>query len=177
MNDASTQTEYTWVNTLCPRKYTPSTQVSPVQEHSYQWTLWFDGGSRSNPGLAGCGAICRDTHTHTFIFSHTYFVGFRSSNNISEWQGLLQGLSKLMIHCREHSIPTNRIQLVIKGDSNLVIQQLLGKWKVRKEEFKLYRDTCIHTLNAFKEWNAFHIYRNENKEADALANQAMDKIC
>lgn len=173
----ATQTDLTWVTGDAPRLITPNTEKEIGSNHStgnYDFTLWFDGGCRSNPkGAAGSGAICRDSETGKHLFE-TYQSLTNKTNNYAEWFGVYLGLQELMKYCEREAIPIERVYVRIRGDSKLVIEQLIGNWKIRDEKFRECYESSHAILGRLSGWNAEHVYRSMNGEADALANKAMD---
>jgi len=124
-------------------------------------TLYFDGCSKSNPGKAGAGAVLYDENG-TEIGAWHSFVGDCKTNNEAEYSGLILGLQK----CLEKGIKN----VVVKGDSLLVIQQIKGKYKVKALTLlPLYQQ--VKELVALFESSSFeHVYRKNNKRADELSN-------
>jgi len=124
----------------------------------------FDGGSRGNPGICGCGFVI---YMNNNIIAEDYcVVSENNTNNYAEYMALILGLIK----ANELGI-TN---LLIKGDSKLVINQVTGKFKVKSDNLiNLYIEAKKLLINF--NYVAFeHIKRNLNKVADKLANKAMD---
>ena len=135
-----------------------STQVN-------QWKLQFDGGSRGNPGVGGAGAVLyRNNHEE---WSDTFYLGDNVTNNQAEYKGLIGGLK----HVSTLDLPN----LLVEGDSNLVINQVSGTWRVKNDELKILHDEVQEFINKIKDIRFQHIPRNENKRADQLANEAMDR--
>ena len=90
-------------------------------------TLYFDGCSKGNPGMSGAGAVLYDEQL-VEIWSNAQFVGNRSTNNEAEYTGLLIGLRK--------SVDLGVGHLLVRGDSQLIIRQLKGEYKVKSESLK-----------------------------------------
>jgi ribonuclease HI len=147
-------------------------QTNAIKSHKVNinagpnFKLQFDGCSKSNPGLAGAGAVIYDNIKNVEIWSGSEFIGTDITNNYAEYMGLIIGLKK----AEEMKIK----QLIVEGDSMLVIKQMNGEYKVKSlhlidlhNEAKLLakKFECIH----YK-----HIYRNNNKRADELSNIAVD---
>ena len=123
----------------------------------------FDGCSKGNPGLAGAGAViyCFDDE----IWSGSLFVGKNSTNNQSEYNGLIFGLQK--------AIDMNIKTLLVKGDSQLVINQMTGRYKCNSENIiKLY-ETAKDLEKNFEKIYYLHVLRNLNKRADELSNEGI----
>ena len=132
-----------------------------------EYSLYFDGASRSNPGPASFGGVFYLNKKE--IFTYKKYIG-TATNNQAEYRGLLTGLN----HARRLKIKN----LTVYGDSNLVIQQVLGKWKVKSKNIKpIYYDIKKVLKNyKFETIDFKHVYRNNNKRADELANQALDEL-
>jgi len=128
------------------------------------YSLYFDGASRKNPGPASFGGVIYKESGEEFD-TYYKFIG-TATNNVAEYCGLLAGLHR----ARDLNIK----ELKVFGDSNLIIQQVTGKWKVKN-------DTLRAIYNQIKEVEPFftvityqHVYRKDNKRADQLANLALD---
>ena len=126
----------------------------------------FDGCSKGNPGLAGCGAVIY--HLNEEIWSGTLFVGNKATNNQSEYSGLLLGLQK--------AIDMNIKSLLIKGDSLLVINQMTGKYKCNSENIIEFYEKAKELEKEFNSIYYVHVLRNLNKRADELSNDAIKDI-
>ena len=124
-------------------------------------SIMFDGGSRGNPGVAGAGTWVQlegvSYHIRTFVGPH-------ATNNQAEYTGLLSGLLFLQTDCCE---------LLVQGDSKLVTEQLRGDWKCENEKLKPLQAQASQLLQGHN-YTLEHVYRDDNKVADELANQAMD---
>ncbi|WP_189160089.1 bifunctional RNase H/acid phosphatase [Lentzea pudingi] len=124
-----------------------------------------DGGSRGNPGPAGYGAVVRDKLSGETLAERKGFIGV-ATNNVAEYQGLIAGLRA----ARELGAETVDVRM----DSKLVVEQMSGRWKIKhpsmqplaREAQEVARDLGRVTY----EW----IPRERNKQADRLANEAMD---
>ncbi len=152
--------------------------------------IHFDGGSRGNPGVAGSGAeviVVNNTARHptTTKYLIREFCGNKQTNNYAEYTGLIAGLkqAKKVIHETLKSlVNVPMVKLQVYGDSNLVIQQLKGNWKVKNENLWLLHIQCRRLIADIKnnvasgsEVSFDHVYRDQNKVADELANEAMDQ--
>ena len=126
--------------------------------------LFFDGGSRGNPGKAAGGAviIMPDGKKHRV----GKFLPF-ATNNEAEYTGLIIGLTKAKL--------LGITALEVKGDSNLVINQVKGVWRVKNDNLhKLYHK--VHSLiKEFSQITINWIPREENKQVDTAVNQCLDK--
>jgi ribonuclease HI len=129
--------------------------------------LRFDGGSRGNPGRAGCGFVILTSKSNDTPICYDYkYLGNEETNNYAEYNGLIMGL--------EDTIKHNIKNIIIEGDSLLVINHLLGKWKVKSENLKPLYEKASTLLKQFDNYTLNHIPRSHNKKADKLANNAMD---
>ena len=129
-------------------------------------TLKFDGASRGNPGAASYGIIVIDESGKEVITDYGY-LGV-ATNNVAEYCGLLRGL----IICEKMGIR----RLNAMGDSNLVIQHVTGKWKVRNAKLRELYQQIKDIESKFESISYEHVYRKFNKRADKLANQALDEL-
>ena len=146
----------------------------PLRLHAPQttaaYTVYFDGGSRGNGtkhSVAGCGALVKDNHTGRTV-AHAYEYLGACTNNQAEYKGMLLGLRM----CRE-AVGTDA-HVHCAGDSNLVIQQMLGAYQVKSAGLQTTHAAVKQECGKFKKVTFSHIYRDANHEADALANRAMD---
>src|SRR3954465_10831903 len=128
-------------------------------------TLEFDGGSRGNPGPAGIGIVLR-AQDGTPIVTLGRFIG-RATNNVAEYQALITGLQKAQ--------ELGAKRLLIRGDSELIIKQMKGEYRVRHPELKPLYEEAYHLFHQFKEAKIEHNLRHKKTLADKLANLAMDK--
>lgn len=136
-----------------------------------QFTLYADGGSRGNPGPAGAGAVVFDSGGKRVVEVADY-LGV-ATNNIAEYEAVLRGLKKLT-----EEYPADILKsapLTIRMDSKLVIEQLKGAYKVKHPNLvPRYFEVKNILARSFGTVAFEHVYRENNKDADALANQAMD---
>jgi formyltetrahydrofolate-dependent phosphoribosylglycinamide formyltransferase len=127
--------------------------------------LFTDGGSRGNPGPAGAGFVMKDPQGGT-IASRGIFLG-QTTNNVAEYTAVLKGLAA----AKEMQAESVRLF----SDSQLLVNQLNGQYKVKSDNLKQLYAGCMGLLTTFQSWQAIHIPREQNAEADAMANRAMDK--
>jgi ribonuclease HI len=124
-----------------------------------------DGGSRGNPGPSGYGAIITDEKGQT-IAELSEFLGVRT-NNYAEYSGLLAVL--------DWAIKNNRPRVKLISDSELMVKQIQGKYKVNSPDLKPLWQEARNRIAKLEKFEISHALRHKNKEADALANQAMDR--
>ncbi len=124
-----------------------------------------DGGSRGNPGPAGYGAVVRDADTGRILVEAAEYIG-RATNNVAEYRGLIAGL-----RAARDLDPDARVE--VRMDSKLVVEQMSGRWQVKHPDMRPLAAEARAVLpagNVTYEW----IPRERNKDADRLANEAMD---
>lgn len=126
--------------------------------------LFFDGGSRGNPGLSAGASVIKISNQETIIVSE---IMKKATNNEAEYLGLLLGLRK--------AVDLEIQKIDIYGDSQLIIKQLLGDFAVKAQNLKHYYHLCHDILNGFDKYSLNHIRREKNIEADAECNRLMDK--
>ena len=127
------------------------------------YSLYFDGCSKGNPGKSGAGAVIYKNNME--VFSISIFVGEKETNNVAEYNGLLIGLKE--------AIKLNIKELEVKGDSLLVIKQMIGEYQVKAPALlKLYTEAKKMT-KYFNKITFNHVYRKDNKRADELSNQGL----
>jgi ribonuclease HI len=124
-----------------------------------------DGGSRGNPGPAGYGAVIEDKNGRILARLSEY-LGKRT-NNYAEYSALLGVLA----WCLEHKQP--RVRVV--ADSELMVKQMQGKYKVNSPDLRPLWEEARRRANQLERFEIVHTLRGGNKEADQLANDAMDR--
>jgi len=136
-----------------------------------QYTLYADGGSRGNPGPAGAGSVVFDAIGKRVVEVSDY-LGV-ATNNIAEYEGVLRGLTALHKEFPEDYFKT--AELTIKMDSKLVIEQLKGAYRVKHPNL-VPRYMAVKNILArhYNKVSFVHVPREQNKDADILANRAMD---
>ena len=126
--------------------------------------IYTDGASRGNPGNAGIGVVIYDLEGQV-LRKDNEAIGI-ATNNVAEYKAVIRGL--------ELALELKATDVKLYADSQLLVRQLLGEYKVRNEGLKpLYNKVKAMTGN-FKSFAAIHIPREQNKEADKLANMALD---
>jgi ribonuclease HI len=128
-------------------------------------TLRTDGGARGNPGPAGAGFVLEDP-TGTIVRSGGRFLG-STTNNVAEYEALLWGLATAL----DHGVQDLRVC----ADSELVVKQLLGAYRVKNEGLKPLHARAKELLAKFGKVQITHVRREMNQAADALCNVAMDE--
>jgi ribonuclease HI len=125
-----------------------------------------DGGARGNPGPAAIGVLVRDGEGEVLEE-----VGERigeATNNVAEYRALLRGIELAAAH--------GASELELIGDSELVVRQVEGRYKVKNEGMKELHAEVKRALGNFDSWSIRHVRRAENADADRLVNQALDGV-
>jgi ribonuclease HI len=123
-----------------------------------------DGGARGNPGPAAIAAVI-STPEGQVIEQRGERIG-RATNNVAEYRALLLGLE------RARELGAREVELV--GDSELVVRQVKGEYKVKHADLKSLRDRVADALEHFDDWSIRHVRREDNAAADELVNAALD---
>src|ERR1700733_7072357 len=124
-----------------------------------------DGGARGNPGPAGYGALIVD-EKGAVLAELSEFLGFRT-NNFAEYSGLLGCLQWALDHGHKH--------LRVVSDSELMVKQIQGKYKVNSPDLKPLWEEARRRIAQLDGFQITHALRHKNKDADRLANEAMDR--
>lgn len=135
-----------------------------------QFTIHADGGSRGNPGPAGSGAMIRD-HLGNSVASVSEYLGVRT-NNYAEYEAVILALEQV------HKLAKGKLgdtAVMVKMDSELVVKQMNGIYKIKHPDMKT-QAARLKELSAPLGLISFaHVPRAQNSDADALANEAMDR--
>lgn len=160
-----------------------------------RWIVHIDGGSRGNPGPAGCGVVIHrviesgsaggaggpagvgNSRTEA-VLEAGYFLE-RATNNVAEYTALLKALTVCVSHIDEPE-PGEAIERIeIVADSELLVRQVQGRYKVKAPGLKPLYQEAMAMLQRLEAggvaWSIQHTYREGNQRADALANAAMDR--
>lgn len=116
-----------------------------------------------NPGPGGAGAIIYDAAGQV-QGEVSLYLGSRVTNNEAEYQALLEGLKKAL------ELGAEKIR--IRMDSELVVRQILGIYKVKNARLAVFYQQVMEVLRSFDEYEIAHVRREFNQEADALASKA-----
>ena len=132
------------------------------------YSLYFDGASRGNPGIASFGGVIYK-HTDNLKeewLTYNYKFPEKATNNEAEYSGLYYGLLIAVEKDLKH--------LLVYGDSLLVINQIKGIWKIKCAHLKPIYTNIRRLLQHFDVIEFHHVKRKFNGRADALANEAID---
>jgi ribonuclease HI len=134
-------------------------------ERARRTRLYTDGAARGNPGPAGAGAVIISPDGH-IVARIGKFLG-DSTNNVAEYMGLILGLKR----AKAMGIK----ELDVFSDSELLVRQLAGDYAVKADHLKPLHDEAKALLGAFSAIHVRHIPREENAQADAMSNRAIDE--
>jgi formyltetrahydrofolate-dependent phosphoribosylglycinamide formyltransferase len=123
-----------------------------------------DGGSRGNPGPAAAAFILTDPAGNK-LDAKGFFLG-RATNNVAEYTGIVKALETVK--------QLRAKQLSLFSDSELLVKQINGEYKVKSEQIRPLFKQTVNLLNEFESWEIRHITREKNKEADKLTNRALN---
>jgi ribonuclease HI len=127
-------------------------------------TAYFDGGARSNPGPAGYGVFIVDDQGA--VQAELYEPLGIATNNVAEYRGLIAAL--------QWAADRELKQVIVKGDSQLIIEQMRGNYKVKHEGLKPLYLRARMLVMQIGDVRFEHVRREQNTEADRLSNLAMD---
>ncbi len=126
-----------------------------------------DGGARGNPGPAGFGVLIEDERGRRVVELSEYLG--RQTNNFAEYSGLIAALA----YALEHGFKAMKVL----SDSELLVRQINGIYKVRDPRLRELYDRAQTLVRQLDWFRVEHVRREQNREADRLANQAMDRGC
>ena len=129
-----------------------------------QIIIHIDGGSRGNPGPAAAGFVLTDSDG-TQLQAKGFFIG-QATNNVAEYTAIYKAL--------EAAKQIGVKQLMVYSDSELLVKQVNGEYKVKSEQIRPLFQQTLALLGEFESWKVQHIMREKNKEADRLVNRALD---
>lgn len=135
-----------------------------MKKQSSDLILHVDGGARGNPGPAAAGVVLREQGGRALLEAG-YRLG-RMTNNQAEYSALLLGLQSAE-RCGAQ-------KLTIYSDSELIVRQVLGQYRVKSPELKPLFEQVRARLDALASWQMHHVPRERNARADELLNRALD---
>ncbi len=149
---------------LPPEEPKPSPPPAPSKELP-EFFIHSDGASRGNPGEAGAGAVISDSQGRT-VKELKVYLGM-TSNNVAEYQAATLAL--------EMAWDLGARSVTASLDSELVVRQLRGEYRVREPHLKILHQQAMEVLNRFSRYSILYVPREENRRADQLANEAIDQ--
>ena len=141
--------------------------MSSDGERRDEIVVFCDGGARGNPGPAAIGAVVVDPSTSppTRLAVVSERIGV-ATNNVAEYRACIAGLEAA------RAFPSRAIR--VRADSMLVVEQLKGRWRVKQAHLRPLRDQALALLDEYEEVDVAHVRREQNADADALVNAALD---
>ncbi|HXY04696.1 MAG TPA: ribonuclease HI family protein [Terriglobales bacterium] len=133
--------------------------------HQHYLVAYIDGGARGNPGPSGYGVVMQDEGGRK-IATLSQYLGHQT-NNFAEYQALIAAL--------EYAIQHGCKALKVISDSELLVRQINGIYKVKNPTLKDLHARARQLIGELDWFSITHVLRNKNQEADRLANAAMDK--
>ena len=143
----------------------PSPAAAPNKTGAVRLRMFTDGASRGNPGEAGIGVLIEDESGH-IVKKLARYLG-KATNNQAEYTALIDGLKA--------ATELGADEVSVFADSELVVKQMKGEYKVKNEDLQIKHGEAKRVAAGFKKASYTYIPREKNKEADALANEAIDK--
>jgi ribonuclease HI len=127
-------------------------------------TVNVDGGARGNPGPAAIGVVLRNGDGS--VLEEVGETIGEATNNVAEYRALLRGI--------ELAAGRGAEEVELVGDSELVVRQVEGRYKVKNAGMKKLHEEVKRALRGFESWSIRHVRRAENADADRLVNEALD---
>lgn len=124
-----------------------------------------DGGARGNPGPAAIAAVVRSDGGEV-LEERGERIG-RATNNVAEYRALLLGIE------RAAALGASELELI--GDSELIVRQVKGDYKVKDPNMRRLHAEVVQALRPFARWTIRHVRREQNADADRLVNRALDR--
>ena len=127
--------------------------------------LYIDGSAALHSKTAGIGGVFYSSNNEIFSFSEYLHD---ATNNEAEYNALIMGLKSLL--------KLKLLNPIIYSDSELIVNQVNGKYRVKNDRMKLLHKEVIGLLSNFENWSLIHVLRDKNKVADKLANEGRKKV-
>ncbi len=135
-----------------------------MQDTKNEIIAYIDGGSRGNPGPAAAGFILSDSDGNQ-IQAKAFFLG-QATNNVAEYTAFVKALEAIK--------QIGAKQLIVYSDSELLVKQINGEYRLKSEQIRPLFRQAIDLLSELENWKVQHIAREKNKQADKLVNQALN---
>src|SRR5271170_5962650 len=153
-------------STAAPSLFAESPATAAPRTQQSGWiNAHCDGGARGNPGPSGYGALIQDDEGMV-LAELSEFLGMRT-NNYAEYSGLLG--------CLQYALDNHHPRLRVVSDSELMVKQIQGKYQVKSPDLKPLYEEAKRRIAKFEGFEISHALRHKNKDADRLANEAMDR--
>ncbi|MFT4883074.1 MAG: ribonuclease HI [Natronomonas sp.] len=141
----------------------PGRLVGVIEGGGGRAHVYFDGGSRGNPGPAAIGWVI--VTSDGIVAEGSERIG-KATNNQAEYEALIRSL--------EAAADIGFEELLVKGDSQLIVKQVRGEWDTNDPTLREKRVRVRELLRQFDEWSIDHVPREINERADELVNEALD---
>lgn len=143
----------------------------------HKLVIYTDGGSRGNPGPAAIGVVIYkkipgNNNQQELVKEYGEYLGEKKTNNEAEYQAVISALQKVKQLFGKNK--TKEIEIEIRSDSELVVKQLNGEYKLRDEKSKIFFIEIWNLKIDFKGVIFYNIVRENNTQADRLVNEALD---
>jgi ribonuclease HI len=142
-----------------------ASEASAAAKSSAVYVANVDGGSRGNPGPAAYGVVIRNPRGEVVARMKKY-IG-RMTNNVAEYYGLIAALD----YAQAHGFRALRVE----SDSELLVNQMRGRYRVKSADLRPLFERAKKMSQTFEFFKIEHVYREQNAEADKLANEALDE--
>lgn len=139
-------------------------EKTPSGRSALKIVAFCDGGSRGNPGPAACAAVLYDGENNELL-RRAKRIG-TATNNVAEYEGVILAL--------ELARELGADDLLLKLDSELVVRQIQGSYRVKSEALKPYHGRALELASAFVTFSVEHVRRADNRVADSLINATLD---
>ena len=126
-----------------------------------------DGGSRGNPGPAAIAAVASDPGDGGVLAERAETIG-EATNNVAEYRAMLLGI--------ELAKELGAAEVELIGDSELIVQQVRGRYKVKQDHLRPLHTAVIDALRGLEKWSIRSVRRERNTRADELVNEALDSL-
>ena len=140
-------------------------EAEPEHKHPAAYQANIDGGSRGNPGPAAYGVVIRDPQGE-IVAKLKKYIG-QNTNNVAEYFGLIAALD----YTQTHGVRALRVL----SDSELLVKQMRGHYKVKSDDLRPLFERARKMTQSLESFRIDHVFREQNREADALVNQALDE--
>jgi ribonuclease HI len=140
-------------------------EAEPEHKHPAAYQANIDGGSRGNPGPAAYGVVIRDPKGE-IVAKLKKYIG-QNTNNVAEYFGLIAALD----YSQTHGVRSLRVL----SDSELLVKQMRGRYKVKSDDLRPLFERARKMTQSLESFRIDHVFREQNREADALVNQALDE--
>ena len=129
------------------------------------WEIFTDGASRGNPGPAAIGVVIKEHGKTVKVIAKDIGV---ATNNVAEYTALVFALQEALV--------SKVSEISVKTDSELMYKQVIGEYRIKNEQLQLFFEQIQHLRSGFKVFKIQHVPREQNKEADQLAQKIVKKF-